>query len=171
MTTYTEGKTGNIAKEEDCANISFEQYVRNNQFGLCQEFNSLNKEDFISTNARDQENPEHTMEITFYKSQIEQLKTTSDGTGVPIEELAYQMIMYAVEESEETPIELRLEIAERLDRQNEKIRDNINKEYESKFGKISVKQLKTRSRDLYSNDTICLHSEIKEMTTENDSGE
>jgi hypothetical protein len=39
------------------------------------------------------------MEITLHKTQLERLKTTSDGTGVPIEELVYQMIMYAVEES------------------------------------------------------------------------
>ncbi len=150
MTIDVEGKTNNMDKEEDCANISFEQYLRDNQFSLCQEFNSLNKKDFISINARDPENPEHTMDITLHKSQLEQLKTTSDRISVPIEELAYQMIMYAVEESEDTPIELRLELAERLDRQNEKIRGNINKEYESKFGKISIKQLKNRLRDLHS---------------------
>jgi hypothetical protein len=146
---YTEGKMDNITKEKDNKNISLEQYVMDNQDCLCQEFCSCSKEGFISTNARDPENPEHTMKIALHESQVERLKATSDRIGMPVEELAYRMIMYAVEESEDTPAELRMEMAERLDRQNEKIRNNINKEYESKFGKISVKQLKIKLRDLH----------------------
>jgi hypothetical protein len=165
MRIDAEGKEDNIRKNEykdkedkekenenkdKCKdNISFEQFVRENESLLDESFDYSKGEDFELIIARNPEDPEDTMELYPHKTQVEQLKIMSVSLGVPIEELAYRMILYAVEGSENTPIEIKQEIRKSIERQDRKIRDNIHNELESTFGGISTWQIKNMLQDLH----------------------
>lgn len=123
--------------------MSFDQYIEKNKESL-QEFKNLKKEDFISVNARNPEFPEQVLEQSIHKSQYQRYQQLSTDLRVPIEEIVFITLMYTLEGSEITPIDVKKEIREFLDRQMVRIKNNISNMLLESLKDVTIVQLKNK---------------------------
>lgn len=124
--------------------ISFEQYIEKNKELFKEEFKNLKKEDFIIVKARNPEFPKQVLEQYIHKSQYQRYQQLSIEFEIPLEEMVFITLMYTLEGSEITPIVIKKDIREFLDRQIIRIKNNVNKILLDSFKKITIVQLKNK---------------------------
>jgi len=127
--------------------LSFEQYIEKNKELLKEEFKNLKKEDFIIVKARNPESPEQVLEQYVHKSQYQRYQQLSIEFEIPLEEMIFITLMYTLEGSEITPIDIKKEIRKFLDRQMIRIKNNANKMLLDSLKKITITQLKNKLND------------------------
>lgn len=123
--------------------MSFEQYIEKNKESL-QESKNLKKEDFIIVNARNPEFPEQVLEWSIHKSQYQRYQQLSTDLMVPIEEIVFITLMYTLEGSEITPIDVKKEIREFLDRQMVRIKNAVGNILLESLKDVTIVQLKNK---------------------------
>ncbi len=123
---------------------TFEQYLEKNKELLREESKNLKKEDFIKVKARNPEYPKQVLEQDIHKSQYEEFRKLSIEFEIPLEEMVFVTLMYTLERSEITPIDVKKDIRSFLDRQMLKIKNNVNNMLTDSLKKITITQLKNK---------------------------
>lgn len=135
---------------EKMEEISFEQYIEKNKDLLFKKYKNLKEEDFVLIKTRNPENSKQIIESNFLKFQYERLKKDSNEFKIPIEELAFIVLMITLEKSEVVPEEEKRKIRAFIGRQMTIIKNNVNKMLIGTLENVTIKQFKDKINRVHS---------------------